>query len=219
MVTVHTLIEWTAFNTDGIDLTNCQSIHILNSAIWVQDDAISIKDNCYDILVENVNVSGMGLAIGSIGHSKVNHVIFRNCNIVESAKGIYIKFRDAGTISNILFDRIYMYNVRLPIWIGPAQQSNSINPCKGNPCSLCWPSLCTAVQGSQLHNITINANQIESMILAENNESIRIQMIRAYNSPQLKTLFPFMDIPVHDPYIIAFIVCLFSIVLLTFCYK
>lgn len=223
MAQTHTIMDWSAFNTDGIDLTSCKYIHIYNASIWVQDDAIAVKDNTSHILIEHVNASGMGLAIGSIGHSQVTNVTFRNCKVMESAKGIYIKFREAGLISNITYENIWMHNVQQPIWIGPAQQSNSFNPCHANPCSLCWPwlSTCNIVEGGEFHNINIFASHTGSVILAPSNETIQIHSIPslALSDFELKVLFPFMDIPVYDSFVILICASLLSFLLLPYLYK
>merc|ERR1719305_1619767 len=54
-----------------------------------------------------------------------------------------------------------------PIWIGPAQQSDSSDLCAAHPCSICWPKLggeCNAPDDAYyvnvtLRNITVNSPQ------------------------------------------------------------
>jgi hypothetical protein len=52
-----------------------------------------------------------------------------------------------------------MLNVILLVWIGPAQQSDSSNPCAAHPCSICWPAIpfakCNAPEKGQYINITL----------------------------------------------------------------
>jgi len=43
-----------------------------------------------------------------------------------------------------------------PIWIGPAQQADSIDICLAHPCSLCWPTLPFAEC-----NMPLNASYID----------------------------------------------------------
>ena len=62
------------------------------------------------MLFENINASGVGLTIGSIGKSIVNNITFRNCIMHNTYKGIYMKFRDAGSISDILYENIIIDN-------------------------------------------------------------------------------------------------------------
>ena len=57
-------------------------------------------------------------------------------------KGIYMKFRGEGTIEDVTYENIVIDNPsQWPIWIGPAQQSDSKNLCAAHPCSICWPTL------------------------------------------------------------------------------
>ena len=69
-------------------------------------------------------------------------------------KGIYMKFRSSGgrggIIEDVLYENIYIDQPKSwPIWIGPAQQdikesTRPYNPCHGDPCSLCWPTIKSA---------------------------------------------------------------------------
>ena len=99
----HPLLDLSAFNTDGIDVAG-HNIHIHDVDIWVQDDCIAIKDNYLgdgissNISVDNVNASGLGLVIGSIGGTTVENVTFTNSLLYETFKGIYMKFRDYDMI-------------------------------------------------------------------------------------------------------------------------
>tara|TARA_B110000091_G_C13754831_1_gene449404 strand:+ start:60 stop:1445 length:1386 start_codon:yes stop_codon:yes gene_type:complete len=160
----HTIIDLSAFNTDGFDVTG-NNIWIHDSTVWNQDDSFCVKDNTNNVVIENINASGVGLTIGSIA-SNINNVTFRNATMYHTYKGIYMKFRGNGIVSNVLYENIFMdAPEQYPIWIGPAQQADSSNPCAAHPCSLCWPHVpgaeCNApVQGQYinvtLRNITIN---------------------------------------------------------------
>lgn len=143
----HTWKDLTAFNTDGIDVTG-KNVHVHDCNIWTQDDCIAVKGESSNMLFERINASGLGLTIGSIGQNKVTNITFRNCEMHNTVKGIYLKFNNnanswpGGIIQNITYQNITMINpVQYPIWIGPAQQADTINICEANPCSLCWPSL------------------------------------------------------------------------------
>lgn len=48
-------------------------------------------------------------------------------------------------------------NLRYPIWIGPAQQSDSDSPCAAHPCSICWPEegKCNMPANAKYTNITM----------------------------------------------------------------
>ena len=179
----HSLIDLSAFNTDGFDITG-EDVHIHDCNIWTQDDCIAVKGNSKNMLFERINASGLGLTIGSIGSQKVHNITFRNCYMHNTVKGIYLKFNSdaddfpGGSISNILYENITIESPsEYAIWIGPAQQSDSSRLCYANPCSLCWPMLSPWVQCNiprygnfsniTLTNITIiNPQKIVGVLLA-----------------------------------------------------
>lgn len=171
----HTLYDMTAFNTDGFDVEG-RNIWIHDCRVWNQDDSFCVKDNTENVLIERVEASGIGLVIGSIA-SNVRNITFRNSHMHRPVNGIYMKFRGAGSISDVLYENILVDEPeRWGIWIGPAQQaeggkkangtSHIINPCTaGGGCSLCWPMVpFTKCHGTAqgfysnitLRNITVN---------------------------------------------------------------
>lgn len=83
------------------------------------------------MLFENINASGTGLVIGSIGTTHVRNITFRDSYLHRSYKGIFLKFRDGannpnnpGIIEDVLYKNITIFeSVQWPIWIGPAQQA------------------------------------------------------------------------------------------------
>lgn len=135
----HGAIDMTAFNTDGFDVSG-DHVYIHDCSIWNQDDCIAVKDGSNDMLFERIEASGIGLTIGSIGGSKNNNITFRDCHMHKTGKGIYMKFRgNGGIVSNVTYENIVMDQPeQWPIWIGPAQQSDSDNLCAPNGgCSIC----------------------------------------------------------------------------------
>ena len=90
--TTHNIYEMTAFNTDGYDVTG-KNVWIHDSSVWCQDDGVAVKDGSENMLFERMEVSGVGLTIGSIGNSTVRNVTFRDVRSVNPYKGIYLKFR------------------------------------------------------------------------------------------------------------------------------
>jgi len=146
----HDLIELTAFNTDGFNVSG-KNIWIHDCNVWNQDDCIAVKDHSENMLFERIQASGMGLAIGSISDGLVNNITFRDIYMNHTFKGIYMKFKgseeggdegEGATISNVLYENIYMDQPeQWAIWIGPAQQAVSRRLCNAAPCSLCWPDL------------------------------------------------------------------------------
>lgn len=156
----HDVIDLTAFNTDGFDVTG-KNVYIHDVTVWNQDDCVAVKDGSQDMLIERVNASGLGLTIGSIGGSTVRNITFRDCVMPHTYKGIYMKFRASGVVEDVTYENITMYDVeQYPIWIGPAQQSDSNNLCAAHPCSLCWPLLapyakCDPPAQAYYRNITL----------------------------------------------------------------
>merc|ERR1712048_1330359 len=114
----HGLIDITAFNTDGFDVTG-RNVWIHDVKIWNQDDCIAAKDNSQDMLFERIEASGLGLTIGSIGSGTVRNITFRDVYMKNTVKGIYAKFRGgAGLIEDVTFENFYMDSPsQYAIWI------------------------------------------------------------------------------------------------------
>lgn len=167
----HTLIDISAFNTDGFDVQG-ENVHIHDCYIWTQDDCIAVKGNSKNMLFERITASGVGLTIGSIGTEAVDNITFRDCYMPNTYKGIYMKFNGAantdygGSISNILYKNITIISPsEYAIWIGPAQQADSRFICHANPCSLCWPMFrpwakCNTPLYGNFSNVTLTDIQI-----------------------------------------------------------
>ncbi|KAL1524215.1 hypothetical protein AB1Y20_019123 [Prymnesium parvum] len=151
----HGLLNLAAFNTDGFDVAG-RDIHIHHSTVWNQDDCFTVQPmgrlgtnaRCTEnILIEDVNASGLGLTVGavrpSVDHNCIRNVTFRRVKMHHTFKGIYMKsqYNDdpkaTAEITNILYDRVEMDSpTQVPIWIGPAQEADS-----AHACSLFWPEL------------------------------------------------------------------------------
>lgn len=162
----HSLLDISAFNTDGFDVTG-NNVWIHDCTVWNQDDTIAVKDGSTNMVFERINASGVGLTIGSIGGSFNKNITFRDIHMHHTYKGIYMKFRDGkdGHIEDVLYENIVIDEPeQWPIWIGPAQQSDSDNLCAAHPCSICWPMVpfasCTPSASTYinitLRNITVN---------------------------------------------------------------
>eukprot|EP00656_Telonema_subtile_P003824 TRINITY_DN11733_c0_g1_i3.p1 TRINITY_DN11733_c0_g1~~TRINITY_DN11733_c0_g1_i3.p1 ORF type:complete len:378 (-),score=64.36 TRINITY_DN11733_c0_g1_i3:121-1254(-) len=165
----HSAIDLTAFNTDGFDLSGCDDVWVHDCSVWNQDDCFDVKDGTNNVVIERVNASGLGLTIGSIS-SDVRNITFRDAYMHHTFKGIYLKFRGAGTISDVLYENIVIDEPeQFAIWIGPAQQCDGCSAtelCSAKPCSLCWPSVpgtsCNAPSSAQYTNITLRNITINS---------------------------------------------------------
>ncbi|GMI35185.1 hypothetical protein TeGR_g13234 [Tetraparma gracilis] len=152
----HNPINLRALNTDGFDFSG-KDIYIHDCSVWNQDDCFTvvpttsagINAQCTEnVLIENVEASGLGLTVGSIkptsNHACIKNITFRNAYMKNTYKGIYIKASAANEdpdasaeITNILYENITMDEPeQVPIWIGPAQEGDS-----NNACSLLWPAV------------------------------------------------------------------------------
>jgi hypothetical protein len=212
----HGWVDLSAFNTDGIDVSG-HNVHIHDVDIWTQDDCIAVKDNndtetmdfvSSNMTFENINASGLGLVIGSIGGSTVRNITFRNSYLHRSVKGVYLKFNrpdqfwqdhnmTAGVIEDVLFENITMESpLQFGIFIGPAQQADHRDPCHPNPCSLCWPwsptAKCHIVSQASFRNITLrnvlinNPNVSPGVIMGDESnpmESIVFDNVRVTKGP------------------------------------
>jgi polygalacturonase len=92
-------------------------------------DGAGINSNCYEnMLFERIEASGLGLTIGSIGpsshHSCVRNIMFRDCTMKNTFKGLYLKSRPGshgtGEITNILYENITITCAeQWAFWVGP----------------------------------------------------------------------------------------------------
>lgn len=191
----HSLIEESAFNTDGFDVFG-RNIHIHDCNVWNQDDSFCVKNGVENVLIERVHASGCGLTIGSIS-SHVRNITFRDIYMHHTIKGIYMKFRGGGLIEDVLYENIVMdAPEQWAIWIGPAQQSDSDDVCAAHPCSICWPDVpftkCVPPPNALYRNITLRNITINSPALAPG-----VIMADAKTSPMENVVFD--NVVVHNP--------------------
>ena len=119
-------------NGDGIDLDHSRNVRIANCHITSGDDCICLKNRreteqygpCHDIVVTNCTMSSRSCAIkiGSENMDSIYNVLFDNCIITGSNRGLGIQNRDEGTVTNITFSNIHM-DLRLwsDVWWGKAE--------------------------------------------------------------------------------------------------
>ncbi len=109
--------QW-RYNTDGVDIVNCQNITIRNSFIHSFDDTVTIKgidryattDNAH-ILTENCVLWcdwGKTCEIGiETACREYRDIIFRNCDILRAGNtALDIQNGDCAAVSDILFEDI-----------------------------------------------------------------------------------------------------------------
>ena len=119
-------------NGDGIDLDHSKNVRISNCHITSGDDCICLKNRrefeqygpCHDIVVTNCVMASRSCAIkiGSENMDSIYNVLFDNCIITASNRGLGIQNRDEGTVTDVTFSNIQM-DCRLwsDVWWGKAE--------------------------------------------------------------------------------------------------
>lgn len=119
-------------NGDGIDLDHSRNVRIANCHITSGDDCICLKNRrefeqygpCKDITVTNCVMASRSCAIkiGSENMDSIANVVFDNCIIKASNRGLGIQNRDEGTVTDITFSNIQL-DCRLwsDVWWGKAE--------------------------------------------------------------------------------------------------
>lgn len=107
-------------NTDGLDIVDCQNVHISNSFINSGDDAICIKSfspdgHCRNIVVNNCIVSSnaSGIKIGTETSGKIEDIIIQNCVVYDTrGEGIGIMTVDGAKIERVNISNITLRNIK-----------------------------------------------------------------------------------------------------------
>lgn len=107
-------------NTDGIVLDACRRTLIEDCQISTADDGICLKTSagpqgsaigrCEDIVVRGCTVSSVSCAlkIGTESFGDFTNVVFEDCRVEQSNRGLGIFSRDGGKVSNVRFSRIHL---------------------------------------------------------------------------------------------------------------
>lgn len=103
-------------NSDGIDLDHSKNVRITNCYIESGDDCICLKNRreyeefgaCENITVTGCTMTSRSCAIklGSENMDAIRHVVFNNCIIRASNRGLGIQNRDEGSVSDVMFSNI-----------------------------------------------------------------------------------------------------------------
>ncbi len=103
-------------NCDGIDPDHCRNVHISDCHIEAGDDCIVLKNtqsykeygDSENITVTNCTLMSTSCAIkiGSESHNTFRDLVFSNCIIKDSNRGIGIQLRDGGNVENVLFSNM-----------------------------------------------------------------------------------------------------------------
>ncbi len=119
-------------NGDGIDLDHSRKVRISGCFIESGDDCICLKNRrefeeygpCRDIVVTNCIMTSRSCAvkIGSENMDSIDHVLFSNCIIRNSNRGIGIQNRDEGTVTDVTFANMSVECLyHSDVWWGKAE--------------------------------------------------------------------------------------------------
>ena len=119
-------------NGDGIDIDHSKKVRIANCFIESGDDCICLKNrreyeqygSCHDITVSNCIMTSRSCAvkIGSENMDSIYHVVFDNCIIRDSNRGIGIQNRDEGTVTDVTFSNMHVdCHLFSDVWWGKSE--------------------------------------------------------------------------------------------------
>lgn len=105
-------------NTDGMVIDSCRDVTIRSCTIATADDGIVLKTTrradgtpvgpCRNILVSGSRIESYSCALklGTESHSDFENILFEDCDIASSNRGLGIFSRDGGAVRNVIFRRI-----------------------------------------------------------------------------------------------------------------
>jgi polygalacturonase len=103
-------------NSDGIDVDHSKNVRISDCYIESGDDCICLKNRrefeefgvCENITVTNCTMTSRSCAIkiGSENIDTIRQVVFNNCIIKKSNRGVGIQNRDEGIVTDVLFSNM-----------------------------------------------------------------------------------------------------------------
>jgi polygalacturonase len=105
-------------NTDGIVIDGCQKVSITHCEIRTADDGVVLKTSarvgggiageCRDIRVADcvVESRSCALKVGTESFALFRDLVFEDCRIEASNRGLGIFSRDGGAVENVRFSRI-----------------------------------------------------------------------------------------------------------------
>ena len=108
---------WDVPNNDGIDLDHCRNVRMANCDIEAADDTIALKNTsgfaeygpCENISVTGCTLSSRSSAIKldeAYAPPGIRHVLFSDCVIYNSNRGICIQSRDEANIEDAIFSNL-----------------------------------------------------------------------------------------------------------------
>ncbi len=119
-------------NSDGIDVDHSRHVRIRDCHIECADDCICMKNtlgnreypHTRDVIVSGCTLisTSAALKIGTEGVDDFENIIFSDCTIDASNRGLSIQVRDRGCVRNVMFDHISVRTRRFAeSWWGCAE--------------------------------------------------------------------------------------------------
>ncbi|MFC0772908.1 glycoside hydrolase family 28 protein [Terrimonas alba] len=119
-------------NSDGIDLDHSKNVRVSDCYIESGDDCICLKNRreyeefgrCENITVTNCTMTSRSCAIkiGSENMDTIRQVLFNNCIIKKSNRGVGIQNRDEGVVSDVIFSNMIIEgHLFSDVWWGKAE--------------------------------------------------------------------------------------------------
>lgn len=105
-------------NTDGLVIDGCRNVSVTDCTIRTADDGIVLKTSsradggatgvCRNVRVADCRIEShsCALKIGTESFSDFEDIVFEDCRIVASNRGLGIFSRDGGAVTNVRFSRI-----------------------------------------------------------------------------------------------------------------
>ncbi|MEO5912135.1 MAG: glycosyl hydrolase family 28 protein [Pelobium sp.] len=121
-ITVNNVAFW---NSDGIDIVDCQNVVITNNNIDAADDGICLKSHtagffCNNILIENniVRTSANGIKLGTAGKGGFRNIKAINNTVYNTYRSaIALQSVDGGFLEDILIDGLKSTNTGNVIYL------------------------------------------------------------------------------------------------------
>lgn len=202
---------WDVPNNDGIDVDHCRDVRIANCSIESADDCIVIKNTpnfasyggSARITVTGCNVASRSCAFKvdeTYAPPGARDIVFANCTVSHSNRGLVIQSRDEGDIENVLFANIIVETEFSPHkWWGAAEPIHishfprNARTKLGHVRNIRFSNiLCRGESGVFLQGWT--NNPIENVVL----DNVRVEVARTTTVPggfyDLRPQGPFKDI-------------------------
>ena len=106
---------------DGIDPDSASDVMIDGVFIMAKDDAVAVKTRKPPKATERVTVrnsivasDASALKIGTETNSLIRDILFENCDVFDSDRGLVLYARDGGPIENVVWRNIRLFMIHWP---------------------------------------------------------------------------------------------------------